>query len=149
MIADMRRSLALVAVVGSLVSGCAKEAGRVPFSGEGTAASTMTLKAGEVDFWTEIDIDWEGDASLAYKIDLAQGGKVVASATCNPLGRLHVKTSWVETNIGDKHSRRGNGKMDCTVSLPSAGATEVRAHLAFAKKPPSVTLKKADLSVRQ
>jgi len=136
-------------MLGLLPLGCGKETGRVPFVAEGAAENTMTLAAGDVHFWTDIDIEWEGNAALHYKIDLLQGGAVVASATCNPLARLSVRTGWVETNLGDRHSRRGNGKMDCTLNLTTAGATTVRAELAFSKKPATLTLKKADLAVRQ
>ncbi len=131
------------------LAGCGKEAGRVPLAGEGTGTSTMTLKAGDVDFWTDIDVSWEGNATLAYTIELEQGGKTVATATCNPLGRLSVKTRWTETNLGASHSRSGNGKMDCSVSLPSGGATTVKATLAWASKPATSSLKKADLVVKQ
>jgi hypothetical protein len=142
------RSLVGLALI-ALVAGCGKEMGRVAFTGEGSGTSTVTLKAGEVAFWTDIDVDYTGNASLAYTVDLEQGGAKVASATCDPLAQLHTKTSWVETNIGDQHTRRGNGKMACTATLASGGATVVNAKLAFATKPTKVTLKKADLVIRQ
>ncbi len=140
----MRWTLALLALVA-----CGKEVGRVPFSGEGSGSTTVTLKAGEVAFWTDIDIDYTGSASLQYTVELEQGGTKVASITCDPLAQLHTKTSWVETNIGDQHSRRGNGKMDCTATLPAGGPTTVNAKLAFGTKPKTITLKKADLALRQ
>lgn len=143
----MKRILALGVMLSVL--GCGKEVGRVPLAGVGSATSTITLKAGEVAFWTDIDIDYDGDAALSYDVDLSQGGKSVASVTCDPLAQLSVKTSWVETNIGTKHSRRGNGKMACSATIGSGGATVVTVKLAFTKKPASVTLGKADLAIRQ
>src|SRR5258706_16059822 len=116
----VRRALLLAAAVSALVS-CGKEAGRVPFSTEGSATAPLTLNAGNVDFWTDIDIKWEGDATLAYVVELAQGGATVTTATCDPLAGLHVKMSWVETNIGSSHSRRGRGKMTCSATLASGG----------------------------
>ncbi|HEY1959780.1 MAG TPA: hypothetical protein VGH28_29425 [Polyangiaceae bacterium] len=133
----------------AVVAGCGKEAGRVAFSSDGTGAATMTLKAGDVDFWTDIDLSYEGNAALAYRVTLEQGGKSVATTVCDPLARLNVKTMWTETNVGASHSRHGMGKMSCTVTLPSGGATEVHATLAWSAKPSSVTLKKADLVVKQ
>lgn len=133
-----------------LLSGCCgKEAGRLPFSAPGTQNATMTLEAGDVSFWTDIDIEYEGAASLQYKVDLEQGGAVVASATCNPLGYMSVKTGWVETNLGSKHSRRGSGKMGCSATVPKAGPTDVRATLAFGTRPAKLKLGKADLVVKQ
>ena len=129
--------------------GCGKELGRVGFTGEGSSTGSATLAAGDVYFWTDIDIQWEGDATLTYDITLDQGGKTVATATCNPLGHMSVKTSWVEENFGSSHSRRGGGRMDCTTNLPTGGATTVKARLAFSRKPASVTLRKADLVIKQ
>jgi hypothetical protein len=62
---------------------------------------------------------------------------------------MSVKTGWVETNIGNSHSRRGNGKMACQATLPAGGPTIINVKLAFSKKPVTVTIKKADLAVRQ
>jgi hypothetical protein len=128
---------------------CGKEVGRVPFAAEGTATASMPMAAGEVAFWTDIDLEYTGDATLAYTIALSQGGAKVASATCDPLGNIPVKTGWVETNVGAAHSRRGSGKMTCSATLPAAGPTTVTATLAFGRKPATLTLKKADLAVRQ
>jgi hypothetical protein len=138
-----------VAFVALWLVACGKEAGRVPFAAEGTANATATLNSGNVDFWTDIDMKWEGDAALAYTIELEQGGKSVATATCNPLGPMNVKVGWSETNIGGSHSRSGSGKMGCSATLPSGGATNVKATLAFSRKPATLTLSKADLVVKQ
>lgn len=132
-----------------LLSGCGKELGRVPFEDVGRGSTTVTLAAGDVDFWTDLKIEYEGAASLGYEIELFQDGASVATATCNPLGSMTVKTSWVETNIGGSHSRRGNGKMGCSVNLPKGGATKVKASLAFGTKPSGLVLSKADLVIKQ
>jgi hypothetical protein len=121
----------------------------VPFTLPGTGTVSMPLSAGEVSFWTDIDLEYTGDADLAYAVELDQGGTKVATATCNPLGRLHVKEMWTETNLGSSHTRRGMGKMDCSVTVPSGGATTVKATLAFGRKPATQTLRKADLVVKQ
>lgn len=128
---------------------CGTEVGRVAFAGEGKGESAVTLQGTDVSFWTDIDIEYEGSAQLAYNVELLQGGAPVATTVCNPLGRIAVKTGWTETNLGSSHSRRGNGKMDCVVNLPKAGPTTVRATLAFAQKPQSLVVKKADLVVKQ
>jgi len=131
------------------LSGCGKEAGRVAFAAEGASESTLPLKAGEVSFWTDIDVEFEGSVALAYKIELHQNGAPVGTTVCNPLGDLPMKTGWVSTDLGSSHSRRGNGKMRCDVQLATAGATKVKASLAFNPKPAKFTLKKADLVIKQ
>ena len=143
------RALLVVLSSFALLAGCGKEAGRVPFTGEGAAAATIPLAAGDVDFWTDISLEYQGDASLLYQIELQQGGATVTTATCNPLGRMTVKMAWSETNLGASHSRHGTGKMSCSVKLAKSGPTTVKASLAFLGKPASVALKKADLIVKQ
>lgn len=148
----MRHVLWSLAVL--LSSGCCgavfgKEVTRVALSKEGSGEATATLEAGDVHFWTDLAIEYTGNAGLSYRVELLQGGKPVATTTCNPLGHMSVKTSWVETNVGDSHSRKGMGKMDCTVKLSTAGATTVKTTLAYSTKPSQVTLTKADLVLKQ
>jgi hypothetical protein len=131
------------------LAACGKEAGRVRLPAEGSGAVEVTLNAGEVAFWTDLDIAYEGDASLEYRIEMFQNGSKAGTATCNPLGHLPMKTGWVETNIGSSHSRRGSGKMECSATLASGGPTTVKTTLAFGRKPTTVTLKTADLILKQ
>jgi hypothetical protein len=130
----------------ALLSGCGKEVGRVPFTESGSGDEKMQLDAKEVAFWSDMDLEWEGDASGRYEIELLKKGDKVGSASCNLLAAPKVKMSWVETNIGGKHSRRGRGKLDCSVDLSSAGEYEVRVKL---KASSNITLRKADLVVKQ
>lgn len=142
-------ALASVALVAVGLVGCGKEVGRVGFSAPGTADATVTLSAGEVTLWTELDLEWEGDAKMAYAVSLEQDGKPVASATCDPLARAKVRTMWAETNVGDKHTRRGNARMECSVKLEKGGPTVVKASLTLASPPAGLVLRKADLVVKQ
>lgn len=145
-----RLLLAAATLVAMLaLTGCGKEAGRVAFANAGANESPMTLAAGEVSFWTDIDVAYEGDATLEYTIDLQQSGASIGKVVCNPLGHMSVKTGWVEKNLGSSHSRSGNGKMDCKVTVAKAGPTTVKATLAFGQKPAKLTLSKADLVVKQ
>lgn len=144
----MRKHLILFLAVLACAA-CGSEKGRVAFTGEGASEATVDLKDADVAFWTDIDLEWQGTAELGYDVELVQGGTTVGKTTCNPLGHLSVKTSWTETNLGSAHSRHGMGKMDCTVSLPKGGATTVRAKLAFSEKRGTITLRKADLVLKQ
>ena len=121
----------------------------MPFSGEGTQSATLQLQAGDVAFWTELDVEYQGNALLEYRIDLSQGGASVATAACNPLGQMKIKMGWLETDFGASHSRRGSGKMACTASLTKGGPTTVEASLAFGLRPATVTLNKANLVLKQ
>ncbi len=140
---------ALVALLLLVIPGCGKEIGRIRLPAEGSGAVQLALDAGEVNFWTDLSVEYEGDATLEYKIEVYQDGTSVGTTVCNPLGRLPAKTGWVETNVGSSHSRRGMGNMSCELKLPKGGPTTVKTTLAFGKKPTSVTLRKADLVIKQ
>lgn len=131
------------------LTACGREVGRVRLPAEGSGAVELTLDAGEISFWTDLSVEYEGEASLEYRIDVFQNGSSVGNAVCNPLGRLSVKSGWVETNVGSSHTRRGLGNMSCDLKLPSAGPTLIKTTLAFGKKPPTTLLRKADLVIKQ
>lgn len=146
---DFRQVSAVAVLSACLLMGCGKEVGRVPFTGEGTKAVTMPLQAGDVAFWTDIDVKYEGDAELRYRVDLLQGGSGVATAECQALGPITMKVLWVETQFGASRSRSGNGRMTCSAQLARSGPTVVQTTLDFTTRPISVTLNKADLVVKQ
>lgn len=141
----MRLALFAILSLASLSTGCGKEAGRVSFTAKGTNEATMSLEAKEVAFWTDLDIEWEGEASAEYDVELQQKGESVGTATCDPLARASVRMSWVETNINGHHTRSGRAKMACTATIAHAGETTIKAKL----KASNVTIKKADLVLKQ
>ncbi len=126
-----------------------EEVGRLAFTGPGTTSSTLLLNAGEVSFWTDVDIRYEGASPLAYHVDLSQGGSQVATASCDPLASKSVELSWLKTFDGVTHLERGRGKMGCTATLPASGPTTIAATLLLDSHGSPVTLKKADLAIRQ
>ena len=143
------RTLLLATSFVVLLAGCGKEVGRVPFTAAGKASATFPLTAGNVDFWTDIAIEYEGEASLQYLIALEQGGAKIGTAICNPLGHISVKTTWIQNDINASHARRGSGKMACSTKLAAGGPTTVQVTLALGGKPTSLVLTKADLVVKQ
>jgi hypothetical protein len=143
-----KKALAL-AVTAWLLTACDRPVGSVPFASEGTKITTLPLAAGRVAFWTELDIAYEGAATLAYRIELSQAGRNVATATCDPLGKMSVQLGWLDIRRGASHSSSGHGKMSCEATLAKGGPTVVRATLAFGVQPLAATLKRADLVVKQ
>lgn len=132
-----------------LLTGCGKEMGRVPFSGEGTASTITLLSSGNVAFWTDVDIEYSGTAALAYRIALVQAGSTVATAVCDPLGPMSTRLVWTETDRGSAHSRSGRGRMECSATLAKGGPTTVEATLAFGSRPSRATITRADLVLKQ
>jgi hypothetical protein len=142
-------ALAGVALVSLLSAGCGKEVGRVPFAAVGSADATVTASSGELIFWTDLDLEWEGEATLSYSVKVEQDGKEVGKSLCYPLAKAKVRTMWTETNVGSKHTRKGNARMECNVKLEKGGSTVIKTTLAFGDKPIKIDLRKADLVVKQ
>ncbi|HEX3852338.1 MAG TPA: hypothetical protein VHW01_15315 [Polyangiaceae bacterium] len=141
---------ALLAMLAAFtIAGCGKEVGRVPFSAEGSKTSVAQLAAGDVAFWTDLDIKYDGDAALEYRVDLLQDGSSVASAVCDPLGPLSIKELWSESRSGASRSESGMGKMACSAHLAKGGVTAVQTSLAFGIRPVALALAKADLVLKQ
>lgn len=139
----------LTALLALPLVACGRQVGSVPFSSEGTKSTTLSLAAGSVAFWTDLDLAYEGPATLSYQIELLQAGRRVATASCDPLGKKTVELGWVNIEHDAFRSQRGHGKMLCEATLPKAGSTVVQAALAFGVQPPSATIKRADLIVKQ
>ena len=137
----------VVACCSGLV-GCSKELGRVPFSSEGTGTTTVELAAGEVTFWSELELKCDRGSGLAYEIALVQRGVAVTKTVCDPLGDMR-NFALVATRSRTSFARSGHGKMSCRATLPAAGLTTVQSRLVSRQRPPSCTIGKADLVIKQ
>ena len=145
------RNLAFVAaaIVAVVLVGCGTEVGRIPFNAAGAGETEVQADAGKnIDFWTDLKIEFTGEIGMAYFIELYQDGELTREVTCSPLDVSTIVKS-VETRIGDHHSIKYNGKMRCSVSVPSSGQTLVKAKLLVDAKSGSLTLERADLVVKQ
>ena len=139
----------LTALLAVSLAACGRQVGSVPFSSEGTKSTTLPLAAGSVAFWTDLDVAYEGPATLHYQIELSQAGRHVATANCDPLGKKSVELGWVDIARASFRSQRGHGKMLCGASLAKGGPTVVEATLAFGVQPLTATINRADLVVKQ
>ncbi len=128
---------------------CGRQVGSVPFSSEGTKSTTLPLAAGNVAFWTDLDISYQGPATLNYRIELSQAGRSVATTTCDPLGKMSVQLGWLDIQRFASRSQSGHGKMLCAASLAKGGPTVVQATLAFGVRPLTASIKRADLVLEQ
>ena len=146
---NAQKGLLALALIALPLAACDRQVGSVPFSSEGSQSVTLPLAAGSVAFWTDLDLAYEGSATLSYQVELSQSGRTVGTASCDPLGPLSVQLGWVTIDRYASHSRTGHGKMLCGATLAKGGPTDVRATLAFGVRPLSATITRADLLVKQ
>ena len=137
------------ALFGLALAGCSKELGRVPFATEATGDTRVQLAPGTVDFWTDLSVVYLGAPSISYQIDLEQGGALVASTVCDPLGPKPIEIGWEEYGKGPYHRVKGRARMSCSVVVPKGGPTDVRVTLAYDATAKTVALTKGDLVVEQ
>ena len=139
-------SIVMMGCAGLFNTFTAAEVGRVPLTAPGTASTTAVVAAGPVALWTDLDVSWDGDAALAYDVQVSQDGAVIAQLRCDPLD-VNVTMNSMTSDFGGSHSRRYQGLMHCDVTAPVDGMIEVTASLSVLSGAP--TLELADLVLKQ
>jgi hypothetical protein len=140
------RITALLAVVLCAVACTGTEKGRVRFEGSRTAEESISLSQGTVRFWTDLDAEFDGDPKLTYDIELIQSGASVGHTTCDALNDVNTKVMSKEVTLGNHRSVSYQGKMSCSMDLPTNGMTTVRATFSA---PERVKLAKYDIVVKE
>ena len=130
------------------LAGCGTRVGRIPFSKPGSSSTVLTAKAGELVFWSDLDVAWDGNFQPRYDITVTQVGKVVGTVTCDPLN-VHVRLHSKRTNWGTHHTASQEGKMSCRVTLPASGSTKIKASLRYLSRPKKLTVRRLDLVIKQ
>ena len=129
------------------LSSCGTTVGRVPFSREGDGQIVVQLVRGELQFWTEFDAQYRGEMNAGFAVDLLQNGKLVGTATCDP---LHLGMSRVCSKrilVGETHTV--HCRMACVVHVAQPGPTLVRARFSIPERPADLRLEQADLILKQ
>jgi hypothetical protein len=143
------RRLAVLSIVAALVliSACGTEVGRVPCSGSGETSGTVKLESAQpVAFWTQLDANWEGDGSVMYKLEIREGEEVHHAGYCDALA-VHTKINSKITNLGGKHTRSYQGKMQCDAfTPPAAGSYDVHYELVTSE---GMNIDACDLVLKQ
>ncbi len=144
----MQKRVVLFAAIVALV-GCGKEVGRISLKGEGDGDTTVSLGSGQkVALWTSLDLSWSGNVAASYTVELHDSsGKILATTTCDPFS-VNTKVSSVVTNINDHHNWSYQGKMQCDLTAPSAGAFTVHTKLTFPTKPTDLSVKDMSLVLK-
>ncbi|MFT4979285.1 MAG: 3-phosphoglycerate kinase [Myxococcota bacterium] len=142
-------ALMLLGCSGLVSTFTAAELGRVNFIGPATGATTSaTVAAGPVALWTDIDLEWEGDLALRYDVRIAQDGAELAVMSCDPLD-VNVTMNSMTTDLGSRHTRRYQGLMHCTATIPTDGPIDVTAALSVTNATSAYSISRADLVIKQ
>ena len=147
------RRIAMLGLTSVIALGCsglvgtltATEVGRVPITAPGTHSTSAYVTAAPLALWTDLDVEWEGDASMDYVVQVTQDGSVLSDGSCNPMD-VNLTMNARSTDIGDRHTRIHQGLLHCTVDTPAEGLVEVSVTLSVQGKP---IIRSADVYLRQ
>lgn len=103
-----------------VLAGCdamlGKEVGRLPInqlSSEGNLVikeTTLDLKKDdEVAIWSDMDIEYEGDVALRFKVEMLKNGEKMGGFEIDPTEK-NITTGEIKTTVMDKTSWSFSGK---------------------------------------
>jgi len=138
--------LTLVSVLG--LAACGQEVGRVSCE-QGTAkTSEFEIEGAKpAAFWTDLDVEYDGNPEMYYEIEVELDGEVVAERTCHALD-VNTKINSVTSDMGNHHTRRWQGKMKCEPFELEDTAT-VKITSIFDVKGEGAAVSGCDLVVKQ
>ena len=127
--------------------GCASEVGRSSLIGLEPQALTVELAGDkEVVFWVDLDIEYSGDPTVAFDIEMEQNGATAVPIRCDALDPS-VKRMSVEVTSAGSQTKRYQGKMRCSAQPAQSGpATFLITPIV---QPAPTKLERLDLVVKQ
>ncbi len=107
----------------------------------------LDLKKGDnIAFWTDLDMEYEGDLGLVYNIEVVRDTTVLGQMELNALD-ASIKMMEVKTTFGDKTSWSFNGKIG-SLGIDTDGHYTIKAIIRSSDNP-TLNLKKADLVIKK
>ena len=129
----------------SLVGCGSNELARIPIQKTGHFEIEIVHPGGELDLWTDFDVEFSGVATAGYKIDFVQRGDMVETLTCDPFQvEESLMTRQVEANGLQKISFLA--LMDCVAILPEG---DYSAIVDFNAEGDDLMIFRADLIFKQ
>ncbi len=126
--------------------GCARnELARIPIQKIGQFETEFSHPGGELDFWTDFDIEFAGEISTIYTIEIYQGEEQITTLVCDPFG---VEESLMTRNVDLNGLLKVSflALMDCVTVLPEGIYS---ASVDFLAVGDEVKIFRADLIFRQ
>ncbi len=135
---------ATLIVVSLLLTACGDEIARVQFQSVGSNEGTFEHDGGEVELWTDWDVEYQDIPVAKYSISFYQNGDGLAEFECDP---QNVKYSLMlrEANTAEITKISYLAPMYCDVDLPEGAITMV---VNFEADGGGMVIHRADLVVK-
>lgn len=109
--------------------------------------TTLTLKKDDkLSIWSDMDIEYEGDVGLLFRIDIEKNGEQHGGFEINPFDK-NITIGEVKTTINNKTKWRFSGK-NITLTIEDDGDYTYKGIL-IASDNPSLIINKAALVFKQ
>jgi hypothetical protein len=109
--------------------------------------SSVVLKPGdEIALWAEMDMEYEGDVTILFRIAITKDGKNLGNMEVDPR-KKDMTIGEVKTSIGDKTSWSFSGR-GAVIPIAEDGNYKFEAILV-ASDNPSLVIKKAELVLKK
>lgn len=130
--------------------GCGTEVGRVACEPGQTQAAEIAVETDEpAVFWTDLDVEYDGNPRLSYTVVVEADGERIAERTCDPLD-VNTRVSSYTSDVGRHHVRRYQGKMKCEpFEVSSASSSPVRVQSTLSIDGEAVAVNGCDLVIKQ
>ncbi len=153
----MRNHIFIIAAcITLLFTGCealtGKEIGRIAVGGVSTdfdtvmGVATLALhKNDKVTVWSDMDMEYDGDLGMAFRIRLLRDTSIVQEFRVDPREK-NVTVGEVKTSFGNHTSWRFTGK-NTSITIPEDGNYTVQAILVCSD-PAVLTVRKAEVVLK-
>ncbi|MEO1053488.1 MAG: hypothetical protein AAFX87_22830 [Bacteroidota bacterium] len=153
----IKRNLLLLLVLLSVLTACSalmgEEIARLPINGVSSPDSlimketSLNLKKGdEIAFWSEMDMAYEGDVGLRFRVEVLKDGEAHGGLEIDPTEK-NITAGEVKTSLMGKTNWRFTGR-NTSVDIDEDGNYTFKAILV-ASENPSLVIEKAELVIKK
>lgn len=105
------KTIAIIAALLILLSSCAKEIDRIPFTSmERVEKELILTEAGPIQLWVDLSVKYVGYFSLSYFIELEKDGEPIISAEADAM-KVGTKLFYSRMSMGSKQDLKYQGKL--------------------------------------
>lgn len=105
--------------------------------------ATLDLKNGDkINIWSDMDIEYDGDASLRFKIEIQKNGHNLGVLTIDPM-KKNITLGEIKTTLNNKTNWSFSGK-NSEFNIDGDGTYKFRAILISSGNP-TLKIKKAEV----
>jgi hypothetical protein len=151
------KTLLTLLLISVVLTGCdalvGKEVGRLPINQLSTEENlvvketTLDLKKDdEIGIWSDMDVEYEGDVALRFRMEIAKNGKTIGGFELDPMEK-NITLGEIKTTLGNKTDWSFSGK-NSSYTVEEDGQYTFKGILV-ASENPSLKVTKAEVVLKK